>query len=98
MFKYAFTSALLAALLAWSPIGAAYGQTTTAKEEIKKEKKTTTSTAKKKPTAGQAAARERQKQCGVEWKQAKTAGKIAKGQTWPKYWSECNKRLKAKSG
>jgi hypothetical protein len=33
--------------------------------------------------------------CGVEWKEAKAGGKVAKGMTWPKYWSACNKRLKA---
>jgi hypothetical protein len=54
--------------------------------------------AKSKPTDGRAAARARQKQCGAEWKQAKAAGKIEKGQTWPKYWSACNKRLKAAQG
>ena len=51
--------------------------------------------AKKPPTAGQLAARKRQKECGAEWKAAKKAGKIEKGMTWPKYWSACNKRLKA---
>ena len=51
--------------------------------------------AKKPPTAGQLAARERQKKCGAEWKEAKAAGKVEKGMTWPKYWSACNKRLKA---
>jgi hypothetical protein len=51
--------------------------------------------AKKSPSAGQTAARERQKKCGAEWKEAKAAGKIEKGMTWPKYWSACNKRLKA---
>lgn len=51
---------------------------------------------KKRPlTPGQKAARERQKQCGIEWKEAKSAGKVEKGMTWPKYWSACNKRLKA---
>jgi hypothetical protein len=54
--------------------------------------------AKQKPTAARTAARERQKQCGAEWREAKAAGKIEKGMKWPKYWSECNKRLKAKSG
>ena len=48
-----------------------------------------------KPSDGRAAARERQKKCGAEWKEAKAAGKIEKGMTWPKYWSECNTRLKA---
>lgn len=52
-------------------------------------------TAKKQPTPGQLAARERQKKCGEEWKAAKAAGKVEKGMTWPKYWSACNKRLKA---
>ncbi len=52
---------------------------------------------KKAPSAGQAAMRERQKKCGAEWKEAKAAGKIEKGTTWPKYWSACNKRLKSAS-
>jgi len=52
---------------------------------------------KKAPSAGVAAMRERQKKCGAEWKAAKAAGKIEKGQTWPKYWSACNKRLKSAS-
>ena len=51
--------------------------------------------AKKPASSGQIAARERQKKCGAEWKEAKAAGKIEKGMTWPKYWSACNKRLKA---
>ena len=49
---------------------------------------------KKEPSAGQAAMRERQKKCGAEWKEAKAAGKIEKGQKWPQFWSACNKRLK----
>ncbi len=52
---------------------------------------------KKEPTAGQTAARERMKKCGAEWKEAKAAGKIEKGMTWSKYWSDCNKRLKSSS-
>ena len=52
---------------------------------------------KKEQSAGQLAARERQKKCGAEWKEAKAAGKIEKGTTWPKYWSACNKRLKSAS-
>ena len=50
--------------------------------------------AKKEPSAGQLAAREREKQCGAEWKQAKAAKTVAAGTTWPKFWSDCNKRLK----
>jgi hypothetical protein len=46
-------------------------------------------------SAGQQAMHERQKKCGAEWKAAKAAGKVEKGMTWPKYWSACNKRLKA---
>jgi hypothetical protein len=50
---------------------------------------------KKEQSPGQVAARERQKKCAAEWKEQKAAGKIEKGATWPKYWSDCNKRLKA---
>jgi curli biogenesis system outer membrane secretion channel CsgG len=57
--------------------------------------KSATDKPKKPISAGQAAMRERQKKCGAEWKADKAAGKIEKGQTWPKYWSACNKRLKA---
>jgi hypothetical protein len=46
-------------------------------------------------TGGRAAALERQRKCGAEWKEAKAAGKVEKGMTWPKYWSACNTRLKA---
>lgn len=54
--------------------------------------------AKKPASGGLAASRERQKKCGAEWKEAKAAGKAEKGMTWPKYWSACNKRLKAAAG
>jgi len=50
---------------------------------------------KREQSPGQVAARERQKKCAAEWKVQKAAGKIEKGETWPKYWSACNKRLKA---
>jgi hypothetical protein len=50
--------------------------------------------AKSQATAGQMAARERQKKCGAEWKEAKATGKAEKGMKWPQYWSACNKRLK----
>jgi hypothetical protein len=49
---------------------------------------------KKEPTAGQLAARERMTKCSAEWKGAKAAGKVTKEMKWPKFWSECNKRLK----
>jgi hypothetical protein len=50
--------------------------------------------AAKKQTPGQIAAHERMKKCGAEWKEEKAAGKVAKDMTWPKYWSDCNKRMK----
>jgi Ni/Co efflux regulator RcnB len=52
-------------------------------------------TKKRTLSAGQQAAHDRQKKCGAEWKEAKAGGKVAKGMKWPKYWSECNTRLKA---
>ena len=52
---------------------------------------------KKEPSAGQMAARDRQKKCAAEWKEAKAANKIEKGTSWPKFWSDCNKRLKSAS-
>jgi hypothetical protein len=51
---------------------------------------------KKEPSVGQMAARERQKKCGAEWKEAKAAGKT-QGLKWPKFWSQCNARLKGNS-
>jgi len=48
----------------------------------------------KAPSAGLAAMHDRQRQCGAQWKADKAAGKIPAGQTWPKYWSACNTRLK----
>ena len=55
----------------------------------------TTAKPKKPQSAAMQAMHERQKKCGAEWKEAKAAGKIEKGTTWPKFWSACNKRLKA---
>ena len=85
-------AALLAAGLVMTPAlitGAQAQNKTEAKAEPAKGK------AKKPPSPGQVAARERQKKCGAEWKESKAAGKVEKGMTWPKYWSACNKRLKA---
>jgi hypothetical protein len=53
--------------------------------------------AKKEPTPGQIAFRERQKKCAAEWHEAKANNKIPAGMTWPKFWSACNKRLKAQA-
>lgn len=69
---------------------------TTQDEPVKKPVKKK-SKEKKELTAGQKAERERIKKCGAEWKEAKAAGKIEKGMKWPKYWSACNKRLKAET-
>ncbi|MES2096842.1 MAG: hypothetical protein V4459_08775 [Pseudomonadota bacterium] len=44
------------------------------------------------PSAAQTAMRARQRQCAAQWKADKTAGKVPAGQTWPQYWSACNKR------
>lgn len=51
---------------------------------------------KKPPTPGQIAFRERQRKCAAEWKEAKEKGTTG-GLTWPKFWSACNKRLKAQT-
>lgn len=89
MYKVMFATLLAAGLLA-TPLpphsSAAFAQQSSASE------KTAT---KKEPSAGQLAARERQKKCAAEWKETKTAGKTEKGVSWPKFWSDCNKRLKA---
>jgi hypothetical protein len=94
-------SAVIAISLIAIPMSAQTQEQLKAKSETSKStakgKATTKATpSKREPTAGQLAARERQKQCGVEWKEAKAAGKT-KGLTWPKFWSACNTRLKGKS-
>ena len=45
------------------------------------------------PSAAQIAARSRQKQCSQNYQADKAANKLA-GQSWPKYYSACNARLK----
>ena len=52
---------------------------------------------KEKASAARAAVRDRQKQCGAEWREARKAGTVEKTMTWPKFWSACNTRLKAKA-
>lgn len=99
-------SALVAGALVMIPAGMsthlsgrALAQATQPTTE-KADKGKTTKAAKKKKrelTEGQKSARERQRQCGQEWREAKKAGKVEKGMTWPKYWSACNTRLKGKS-
>jgi hypothetical protein len=80
-----FVGAVLAVAVA-----AAVGGTPALAQEKDKKKG-----ASKPPSPAVAAMRERQKKCGAEWKEAKAAGKVEKGMKWPKYWSACNKRLKA---
>ena len=46
-------------------------------------------------SAGRAAMVTRERACGVKWKAAKAAGTLPAGQTWPQFWSACNKELKA---
>jgi hypothetical protein len=94
MKKTVFTALVAAALLA-SPLPV---YTQNAAAQTTQDKSAKPAKLKKAPTAGQLAARERQKRCGTEWKAAKAAGKVEKGMTWPKYWSACNKRLKATAG
>ncbi len=88
MHKVMFATLLAAGLLA-APYNysAAFAQQSSAPAKTAK--------SNKESSAGQLAARERHKKCAAEWKEAKTAGKTEKGATWPKFWSDCNKRLKA---
>jgi len=51
--------------------------------------------AMKKPADPQEAEHARERACGADWKAEKAAGKVPAGMTWPKYWSECDKRKKA---
>jgi hypothetical protein len=53
-----------------------------------------TSKPRREPTEAQLAARERRVKCGAEWRAAKEKGAVEEGETWPKYWSACNRRLK----
>lgn len=51
--------------------------------------------APKKSTDGRQAEYARERACATDWKADKAAGKLPTGMTWPKYWSECDKRKKA---
>jgi hypothetical protein len=76
------------------PSGKTTKSTTKAKTSTETTSSETTTKKKREPTKGQLEARERQKKCGAEWREAKAKGTLEKGITWPKYWSACNKRLK----
>jgi hypothetical protein len=91
MYKVVFSAALAVALITAPmphliPTAVAQQQASAPAKDAK---------TKKEPSAGQIAARERQKKCAAEWKEAKAGGKVEKDTTWPKYWSACNKRLKS---
>jgi len=90
MYKFMF-AALLAAGLSVAPLAQSLS-TASAQQPTAPGK---TAKTKGELSAGQLAARERQKKCAAEWKEAKAAAKSEKGATWPKFWSDCNKRLKA---
>lgn len=106
--KVLFAVALFAAVAIAAPAHWAVAQTP-AKEETKTkasadekkakaaEKKAAKAERKAKASEGRKAAQARQKQCGSEWKEARSAGKVDKYMTWPKYYSECSKRLKEKA-
>jgi hypothetical protein len=51
-------------------------------------------TDKKEPTVGQMAGRDRMRKCAKEWKDLKAANKVESGMRWPKFYSQCNTRLK----
>ena len=51
---------------------------------------------KREPTPGQKAVWARMRSCGAEWQAEKKAGTLPAGAKWPQYWSDCNKRLKAR--
>ncbi len=74
-----FAGSILAAAMAFAVAGAVQAAETKARKE---------------PSAAQKATRERMSKCSLEWKQARAGGKVAKDMKWPKFWSECNTRLK----
>jgi len=90
-----FAAAVSAAFLAAA--AATPGGAQTAQPEKPRATTTAKPATKRAVSPGQAAMRERQKKCGAEWREAKAAGKVEKGMTWPKYWSACNKRLKGQA-
>ena len=91
------TLALGALLLGAAPAGAQAPQTGASAPQATPAQRSRTPRAAapaREPTPGQSAARDRQRKCGAEWKEAKAAGKVAAGMKWPQYYSQCNARLK----
>jgi len=88
MLKRTLSIVFSAALLAGTttiilPVERAAAEMATAKEKTKK---------KSEDKSGMSF-NDRRKKCSAEWKEAKAAGKTS-GLKWPKFWSDCNKRLK----
>ena len=48
----------------------------------------------KAPSAAQTAARARMQTCSGQYRADKAAKKLPAGQTWPKYFSACSRKLK----
>jgi len=93
MYKAMFAAALAIGLVT-APVPQ-FVLTAAAQQQPSATDKTAKST--REPSPGQVAARERQKKCAAEWKETKASGKVEAGMKWPKFWSACNKRLKAAS-
>jgi hypothetical protein len=64
-----------------------------ATEDAKPSKRSRNGATKREMSVKGMAASERRKKCGVEWKEAKAAG-TTNGMKWPKFYSQCNARLK----
>lgn len=94
MIRRLVAAAVLVPLLAPQPVLAAPGVTAGVPAVHAPASGWREARSKREPTAGQLSARERQKRCGAEWKEAKAANRVPPGQKWPQYWSACNKRLK----
>ena len=87
------TAILAAPASAQSPSG--QGAETQATQEPRRSRKREKAKKGEMTVKGMAAS-ERRKKCGVEWKEAKAAGKT-EGLKWPKFYSQCNSRLKGSS-
>ena len=87
MLKRTLTIVFSAALLAGTtaiilPVERAAAEAATTKEKTKKSE----------DKSGMSF-NDRRKKCSAEWKEMKAAGKTS-ALKWPKFWSDCNKRLK----
>ncbi|NNM73322.1 hypothetical protein [Enterovirga aerilata] len=76
------------------PAGASIGEKVAEQPKAERSSRRTRAARKdREPTVGQMAARERQRKCGAEWKEAKAANRTG-AMKWPQFWSRCNARLK----